>query len=207
MWYDRIAGFYDFFTFRFYRKPREELTKALQIRKQDRILVLACGTGQIFEFLRMNEKHEGEIVGVDFSEKMLEVARKRIEKNAWKRIHLIHADVRDLNKEFFQKREIQPEFDVIIGALAFSVVPGWKRLMDTAFYLLKENGRLGLLDWHASGSNPVARVIDFFAKSQMRRDIQNYASQIFPGFEVKRYYMWKMIFVATGKKTPDSVPE
>jgi len=45
-WYDKIAKLYDFFTARFYKKAKMKLIENLGIKKNDRVLIIACGIGK-----------------------------------------------------------------------------------------------------------------------------------------------------------------
>src|SRR5438105_213149 len=55
--------------------------KALEpLKKGMRVLDLGCGTGDLCLEAAKRLGHDGEVTGVDFSAKMLEVARRRYEK-------------------------------------------------------------------------------------------------------------------------------
>ncbi len=61
-WYDKISYFYDFFTSLFYRSARIKLTDSLNINENDRILIVACGTGQSFTLIQDKLRGTGEIL-------------------------------------------------------------------------------------------------------------------------------------------------
>ena len=197
-WYDNIAKVYDFFTARFYKKMRRDLTDALDIRKGDNILIIACGTGQSFEMLERKTGSGGQIIAVDYSAGMLEQARKRIEKNHWTNIRLIQADARDINREFLNKQGLSGDFDVVIGELAFSVIPDWQKVMKTSVSLLKENGKIGLLDWYRPKNDWLTRIVDFLAKAETTRNTPDYAEELMKEFKIVKRYFFDSIYVGVG---------
>ena len=197
-WYDFIAIIYDGFTFWFYRKMRKDLIENLHIRPGDRILIIACGTGQSFDLLEKKTGKQREIIGIDYSEGMLRKARKRMEKHHWTNIKLIKADVRDLSRDFFIQRDINPEFDIVLAELAFSVIPSWKKVMQTSLQLLKQGGRIGILDWYRPKNDLLTRIVNFLAQAEITRNIPQYAGQLMPDFKIIKTYFYGNIFIGTG---------
>jgi SAM-dependent methyltransferase len=65
----------------------------LDLKFGDRVIVFCCGTGLEFPFIQMNIGAEGEILGVDWSDGMLERARRRITDNGWTNVKLVKGDV------------------------------------------------------------------------------------------------------------------
>jgi len=199
-WYDRIAKVYDLSSYWFYEKKRKTLINGLDLKKGDRILIIACGTGQNFSLIENKIGKEGQIIAVDISEGMLNQAKKRIVKNNWKNIILIHKDVRKLNVEFFENENININFDIVLGELAFSVIPDWKKVINTSRTLLKEHGKIGLLDWHREQNDLITKTVDYFAESEIRRETLNYTATLFEKFEIKEKYFFDNIYVAIGEK-------
>ena len=178
-WYDKISSFYDFFTAGLYQKARQKLIEDLDIKKGDRVLVIACGTGQSFSLIHAKTGSEGEIIALDYSPGMLKVAQKRIGKRHWKNISLLQMDVRDLDREYLLNRGIQPGFDVLVGELAFSVIPDWKNVMKKGKDLLNTNVKVGLMDWFRKKNNWLTWVVDTLAEAETRRNTAGYARKIF----------------------------
>ncbi len=73
-WYDRIAKLYDFFTSLIYKKARIKLIESLEMKKGDRVLIIACGTGQNFKLIEEKIGNSGEIIALDYSTGMLNVS-------------------------------------------------------------------------------------------------------------------------------------
>ena len=198
-WYDKIAKFYDLFTVLVYKKPRMKLLENLEIKKGDRVLVIACGTGQNFKLIQGEIGNSGEIIAIDYSKGMLKVAQKRINKNNWKNIRLINVDVRNLNSKYLVTKHIQPDFDILIGELAFSVIPEWENVMKTATLLLKENAKIGLLDWYRKKNDWLTKIVDYLAEAETNRNTIEFAEKLFVEFTVTDKFFFNNVYIGMGK--------
>ncbi len=200
-WYDQIAGLYDPFTACFYKKARRDLVNTLQLKHGSRILVIACGTGQSFSGLEKNIGESGEIVAFDLSPGMLRYAEKRIVKNKWKNIRLFQADALELPVKM-KELDIEGDFDVVLGELAFSVfpTPEWKKIMLMCVGLLKEGGRLGILDWYRPRNDVLTRIIGYFAQADVTRNTREYASFLMATGKVVSTFFGENVFTWIGKK-------
>lgn len=90
--YDHISKAYDFG-----QHPTIPLKKAavneFDLKRGDHVIVFCCGTGLEFPFIEASIGIEGEILGVDWSDGMLERARRRIADNGWTNVKLVKGDV------------------------------------------------------------------------------------------------------------------
>jgi demethylmenaquinone methyltransferase / 2-methoxy-6-polyprenyl-1,4-benzoquinol methylase len=79
--FDRIAGVYDLMnsvmTAGLHHRWRERAADLARLRPGDRALDVATGTGDLALELARRVGARGEVVGVDFAERMLEVARAK----------------------------------------------------------------------------------------------------------------------------------
>ena len=79
--FDRIAGVYDamntLMTAGLHHGWRRRAAELAEVRPGDRALDVACGTGDLALELAARVEPTGEVVGVDFSSRMLELARKK----------------------------------------------------------------------------------------------------------------------------------
>jgi ubiquinone/menaquinone biosynthesis C-methylase UbiE len=201
-WYDRISKFYDFFTERIYRKQRIELFEKLELKKGDKVLLVASGTGISFKPILQKIGKEGLIVGIDNSSKMLEIAEKKAKKNGWTNIELINANVELINKELIE-REIGEniEFDFVIAELAFSVIPNWKESIRKSIDLLKQNGKIGVLDGFRKQNDLINQILNFLPNSDISRNISEYLDELTENYWTKKLGKTGILFIGIGKKT------
>jgi demethylmenaquinone methyltransferase/2-methoxy-6-polyprenyl-1,4-benzoquinol methylase len=79
--FDRIAGVYDrmnaVMTVGMHERWRERAADLAELEPGGRALDVATGTGDLAVELRRRVGAEGEVVGIDFSERMLELARAK----------------------------------------------------------------------------------------------------------------------------------
>jgi demethylmenaquinone methyltransferase/2-methoxy-6-polyprenyl-1,4-benzoquinol methylase len=85
--FDRIAGFYDLMnsvmTAGLHHRWRERAADLARVGPGDRVLDVACGTGDLAIELARRVGPAGEVVGSDFSEAMLERARQKDQGVRW----------------------------------------------------------------------------------------------------------------------------
>ena len=145
---------------------------------------------------------EGLIVGIDNSSKMLEIAEKKAKKNGWTNIELINANVELINKELIE-REIGEniEFDFVIAELAFSVIPNWKESIRKSIDLLKQNGKIGVLDGFRKQNDLINQILNFLPNSDISRNISEYLDELTENYWTKKLGKTEILFIGIGKKT------
>ena len=95
-----------------------------------RILDLGCGYGEnCIEFIN---KGAVEVVGIDISKKMLEVAK---EKNSNSKITYLESSVENLEI-------VKGDFDIVYSSLAIHYIEDFKKLIENISDLLKKGGLL-----------------------------------------------------------------
>lgn len=81
--FDRIAGTYDqlndWISMGFHKSWKRLACKKLQLQPDDRVLDICTGTGDLISYLLPRVGENGQVDGLDFSEKMLDVARHRFQ--------------------------------------------------------------------------------------------------------------------------------
>ena len=199
-WYDKIAIVYDFFTFWIYKKSRIKLIESLEIKEGDRVLIIACGTGQNFKLIQEKIGNKGEIIAIDYSKGMLKVAQKKIDKNNWKNIKLINTDARKLSHKLLSDNAIKSDFNFLIGELAFSVIPEWENVMKIGTSLLNKNGKIGLLDWYREKNDCLTKIVDYLAEAETNRNTIQFAKSLFKEFYVVDKFILNNVYIGIGKK-------
>ena len=129
-----------------------------------------------------------------------------IEKNKWKDITLFHADARKLTTPFI-KEQINKDlsFDRLICVLGLSVIPDWELVLENMLDLLKEEGRIVIVDVFAERRNFNTWLIEKIAGADVDRKIwqtlENKTADFYYEYlQVKESKVGGKLFVATGIK-------
>jgi len=119
---------------------RKKLVRCAGAKPKDRILDLCTGTGDVaIRFAQNNQV--GEIVGIDLSEEMLRIARRKTRKNGLgKRITLLRADA--LHLPFEDNR-----FDTVTIAFGLRNIGHHRRGISEMVRVLKDGGQLLILEF------------------------------------------------------------
>ncbi|KAA3611238.1 MAG: class I SAM-dependent methyltransferase [Calditrichaeota bacterium] len=208
-WYDIFSFTYDSFLEKLYFGSRQQAIDFLDLKPGQTILDIACGTGANFKHI-IATKADIEIYGTDLSEGMLNKGQVTISKKKWKNITLFQADARDLTPAFVKKRiKKEPHFDRIICFLGLSVIPDWEQVLDKMLNLLKENGRIVIVDVFAERRNFNTWLVEKFAKADLNRKIwqllKTKTSQFhYKYLPIKESKVGGKLFLATGIKNSPS---
>jgi demethylmenaquinone methyltransferase/2-methoxy-6-polyprenyl-1,4-benzoquinol methylase len=120
------------------RHWKRKLVELAALEPQHRVLDLACGTGDI-TFLLAERVTDGQVIGVDITPGMIEIARRKLRPNEAK-IRFEVADIMHLNfPECF--------FDRITVGYGVRNAPDIAELFSEIFRLLKPGGRFLSLDF------------------------------------------------------------
>lgn len=133
-WYDVISGERPV-----YRIGRERAIDLLGLGAGDTVLDIGCGTGLNLPLLRRATGPEGEIVGVDASPDMLEMARRR--SRWWPEVSLVESDAGTMTTAIGDWR-----FDAVIATYSLSIIGDWKAAWEQALERVRPGGRVGVVD-------------------------------------------------------------
>ena len=146
--YNRLARFYDSYNKLaerlWFSKWREKFFAPLK----GKILEVGIGTGENIGYYNKN----AEVIGIDFSEKMLEKAREKLIKSGKKNITLKQMDAENLNFK-------DDSFDYVVTSCVFCSVPDPIRGLEEIRRILKPTGRLIMIE-HVLSKNPVLALIE-----------------------------------------------
>jgi len=151
----RIARRYDLLndlqSFGLHRLWKRRVVQLANVKSGDKALDLCCGTGDISFALA---KCGAETTGLDFSEKMLEVARARSQKSEVKNPP---SAFRPLTSDFrlpsFQQGDAQQlpfpdnSFDAVTVGYGLRNLTNWERGVDEMVRVAKPGGRIVVLDF------------------------------------------------------------
>ncbi len=92
--YDRDACSYDCRTAA-YQRYRRETVDRLPVRRGDVVLDVGCGTGLCLGQLRDKVGPSGQVVGIDESPRMIELAAERTRDHGWANVTLLESAVEE----------------------------------------------------------------------------------------------------------------
>ena len=129
--YGRLAPFYDFLFGPVFRRGRAEAVKVAE-RIGGRILEVGVGTGlSLPKYASANR-----IVGVDISQRMLKVARRRVEKLGLTNIDSI--EVGDAEELRFDSNS----FDVVVAQYMVTACPNPEKALDELARVVRPGGEI-----------------------------------------------------------------
>jgi demethylmenaquinone methyltransferase/2-methoxy-6-polyprenyl-1,4-benzoquinol methylase len=137
--YDLINDLQSFGLHRIWKRRVVELA---QIKNGDRALDLCCGTGDISFALA---QRGAETIGLDFSEKMLEVAENRRQKNS--NLKLKTQNLKFLQGDAQQIPFSENSFDIVTVGYGLRNLASWAAGLDEMFRVAKPGARLIVLDF------------------------------------------------------------
>lgn len=131
-------------TRRYFLFGRDRLVADLDARPGDSILELGCGTAR--NLIAAARRYPGcELHGLDISEQMLRTAAADIQSRGLeKRIRLAQGDAAAFSGQRSFNRE---GFDRIVLSYTLSMVPPWRKVLDSAAAALAPGGRLLIVDF------------------------------------------------------------
>ena len=164
-YYDTIL---DLLTFKQYAGFLKRAMEVLAPQSGEKILDLCSGTGRVASWIAQAVGEEGEVVGMDISKSMVEVAKRRY--GGIKRVIFLHKDVT-------KPWEYQNYFDGIFTSFALHELPEKKRLgtLEHSFQALKERGRMVIVDFNPQVSGRGKTILLAFFKL-FERDNLNFFS-------------------------------
>ncbi|MFX0090428.1 MAG: class I SAM-dependent methyltransferase [Candidatus Hodarchaeota archaeon] len=137
--FDRSADPYEEFERRFglFHCLTKELAELCDVRKGMRVCDIGCGSGTSSFALQKIVGSEGIVYGVDFSEKMLEIAQAKLNKeNANIKFMLIDADELEANVDF--------KFHAVLYNASIFLIPEPMKTLQSTYRILTEKGMVGM---------------------------------------------------------------
>jgi ubiquinone/menaquinone biosynthesis C-methylase UbiE len=196
--YDRLAEIYDSRWHSYLTNTLTFLKDYLNLSGDEIILDIACGTGELERLLLENFPYL-RILGVDISEKMLDIARSKLADRP--------------NLEFLKASAIalpfqDHSFDLVVTASALHYFERPVDSLKEMHRILKPNGKLIVMDW--CRDYWLCKALDLFLKISdpahktcySQRELRELLST--SGFETgdehkHRFGMFWGIMVATGR--------
>ncbi|MGR3742390.1 bifunctional demethylmenaquinone methyltransferase/2-methoxy-6-polyprenyl-1,4-benzoquinol methylase UbiE [Companilactobacillus sp. DQM5] len=141
--FNHIAGEYDkvnsLISMGTHRKWRSQATRKFN-PNVDSVLDLCCGTGDWTIDILNQVSKKTKVTALDFSEGMLNVARKKLKENNYEnRVKIVQADAMHLPFD-------DESFDVVTIGFGLRNVPDANVVLSEIYRVLKPNGKLVCLD-------------------------------------------------------------
>ena len=138
--WDKAAIYYESFWQNQLRPAQDLLLNMAQLKKGDRVLDIASGTGLVSFRAAQQVGHDGSVLGTDISEKMVEIANAIAKEKNMKGIEFRRMDGEELDLD-------DDHFDVAICALGLMYMPEPIKALKEMFRLLKPGGRAVAAVW------------------------------------------------------------
>lgn len=154
--YDRVAERYDDLWSPNVKTPNDRLTRDLHLRRGERLVDLACGSGAA-TLPMMRLIAPGETVAVDPSENMLRLAIERAAEEGL-RLHAIQSKAED-----FIADAPAHSFDVVSMRFALAYLD-WMRVLPAMGRLVRPGGRVAILTSLATSAPQAMATYHKFAE-------------------------------------------
>jgi ubiquinone/menaquinone biosynthesis C-methylase UbiE len=107
------------------------------------VLDVGCGTGRNFPILAPRVGARGRIIGVDYSEGMLALARRRAETQGWTNVELLRGDAARLEG-------VPAGVDAVVSVWCLGIVHDLGAALGRILDLLAPGGRFAVMDFRRS---------------------------------------------------------
>ena len=133
-------------------------TEFAQIQPGDTVIDLGSGAGNDCFVARHETGLEGKVIGIDFTEEMIRLARQNAEKLGYNNVEFRHGDIDDM--------PISDDMaDVVVSNCVLNLVPNKPKVINEIFRVLKPGGHFSISDIVLVGQLP----------DTLRRDAEMYA--------------------------------
>lgn len=127
----------------------DPLLKAAAIRPGQRVLDLATGPGVPALVITERVGPEGEVVGVDLSDAMIEEARRRADRTPAQNVRFEVGDAEDLAFE-------DGSFDRVVSRFGLQIFTAPRKVLEEAFRVLEPGGVFAASVWASPGERSSA---------------------------------------------------
>jgi len=146
--YTSYARIYDQIFGKVFNEGRESAIRNLNVQPDERILEVGIGTGLA---LPMYPRH-CQIVGIDFSEGMLNKAKQRAAEH-----RMDHVELHRMDAAVMKFRD--DSFDTVVAAYVVTAVPDYRKVVSEMIRVCRPGGRIIMLN-HFSNDNKVIAAIE-----------------------------------------------
>ena len=152
--YGEGASCYEDVMKQYWEFDRQELIDTLELTDGKKVLEVGVGTGKNLPYYPDN----AEVIGIDFTPEMLQVAKKKQVDLASKNLTLIEMDAE--NMKFPDN-----EFDAVLESFVLCVVPNPERVFREIVRVAKSGSRMAIFDYCRSQNPETAKWQELIATS------------------------------------------
>jgi len=153
--FNKISYRYDFLnnllSFGLHKFWKRKLVKLLEPLNGEDWADLCCGTGDLAFLISKRVSPRGSIIGIDSAQEILNIAKKKAELKKNKFIQWEIKDVLEIN-------DYSKNFDGICMSYGLRNLNNVEEGIKKVFYLLKDTGRAGFLDFNHSPKNSLSNI-------------------------------------------------
>ncbi len=122
-------------------------TEFAKIKQGDTVLDLGSGAGNDCFVARAIAGDQGKVIGIDFSDEMLEKAKENVQKLGYKNVEFIKGDIEDMPVE-------SNSVDVIVSNCVLNLVPDKQKAFSEIYRVLKNDAHFSVSDVVLLGELP-----------------------------------------------------
>jgi demethylmenaquinone methyltransferase/2-methoxy-6-polyprenyl-1,4-benzoquinol methylase len=201
--YDFAASSYDFIAFMMSLGQAKKIYSMVASKVENKssgiIVELGCGPASVVPYLVEQTDMSTQIIGVDFSEKMIEIANRKKEISNWRNVEFKCMDM----YEFPEAKLV----DTVIFCLALTAIPNVTNALKKALSILKSGGQLIIIDsiplssrwWHpftnsyiyfkslVVGAKPTREIFSFIHENMVDVQIEEMAYGVYTVITAKKF--------------------
>ena len=114
-------------------KSTKELVKAAEIKPDDSVLDLACGTGVVSKEISQVLGDLGNLVGIDISRVALDIAKK---SNQFKNVNFVEMDAENLG--------FYANFDKMVCQYGLMFFPNTHKVLESIRNIMRKDGKIAI---------------------------------------------------------------
>jgi len=165
--FNKISYKYDFLnnllSFGLHKLWKRKLVNLLEPLNGEHWADLCCGTGDLAFLISERVSPRGSITGIDSAKDILNIAKK---KSVLKRNKFVNWEIKDV----LEINDYSKNFNGICMAYGLRNLNNVEEGIKKVFYLLKDKGRAGFLDFNNSTKNSLSNI---FQKLYLRLVVVN----------------------------------
>ena len=145
-------------------------TQFASIKEGDSVLDLGSGAGNDCFVARAIVGETGNVTGIDFTDAMLEKARKNVAKLGFTNVEFVQGDIEEMPLA-------DNQFDVVVSNCVLNLVPDKTKAFSEIYRVLKPTGQFCVSDVVIKGELP----------KKLQKDAEMYAGCVSGAIEINEY--------------------